>query len=286
MRIQYINKRFKDKSLQVIEKVNEIIDEYTGQGFDLTLRQLYYQLVSRALIPNAVEEYGKLGKVVNDGRLSGLIDWDAVVDRTREIRRNSHWNSPKEIVQACANQYEIDKWQNQEFRPEVWIEKDALIGVIEGICRELDVSHFSCRGYTSQSEMWRAARRIDGYLMNGQTPVILHFGDHDPSGIDMTRDIRDRLEMFRVPIEVRRIALTMDQVNQYSPPPNPAKVSDSRFQAYLLSYGSESWELDALDPSVLSQLVENEVRGFIDSIKWDEMVEKEEQEREQIRNLL
>lgn len=172
MKIKYINKRFKEKSLQVIEKVNEIIDEYINQGFDLTLRQLYYQLVSRVLIPNAVEEYGKLGNIVNGGRLAGLIDWDAVVDRTREIRRNSHWNSPEEIVRACANQYTIDRWQDQEFRPEVWIEKDALVGVIEGICKDLDVSYFSCRGYSSQSEMWRAASRIEEYLEDGQTPVI------------------------------------------------------------------------------------------------------------------
>ena len=86
-----------------------------------------------------------MGSIVNDGRLAGLIDWDRLVDRTRNIQSNSHWIHPKHIVEICAKQYQVDKWQNQESRIEVWIEKDALIGVIEGVCQREDVSYFSCR---------------------------------------------------------------------------------------------------------------------------------------------
>ena len=111
------------------------------------------------------------------------------MDRTRELRTLSHWDDPSSIVEACSKQFNLDLWDKQPFRPEVWIEKDALVGVFERVCRELDVPLFSCRGYTSQSEMWVAGQRMLQYKRNKQTPVIFHFGDHDPSGKDMSRDI-------------------------------------------------------------------------------------------------
>ena len=237
-KIQYISKRFRDSSLQIIAHANSIIEEYQAQGYDLTLRQLYYQFVSHDLIPNLQSEYNKLGSIINDGRLSGLIDWETIVDRTRNVCSNSHWQSPKEIIDACAKQYEIDKWKDQPYRVEVWIEKDALVGVIEGICTELDIPYFSCRGYVSQSEMWSASQRLLQHIRCDQEIKILHLGDHDPSGIDMTRDIEDRLRLFmeeELPIDfnevvtVHRIALNYDQIRQYNPPPNPAKTTDSRF---------------------------------------------------------
>lgn len=184
-------------------------------------------------------------------------------------------------MDACAKQFHVDKWATQEFRPEVWIEKDALVGVIEGVCEELDVSYFSCRGYTSQSEMWVASQRLLKYKKNdGQMPVILHFGDHDPSGMDMTRDIVDRLELFtRGSVEVNRLALNTDQVDTYKPPPNPAKVTDSRAAAYIQKFGTESWELDALEPNVIVALIRNNVTGFMDKKKWEDAVAEEEAER-------
>jgi len=152
---------------------------------------------------------------------------------------------------------------------EVWIEKDALVGVFERVSQELDIGLFSCRGYTSQSEMWVAAQRLRRYEQAGQEVVILHFGDHDPSGLDMTRDITDRLALFGANLDVRRLALTMDQVREYNPPPNPAKETDSRFTAYIQEYGDESWELDALPPDVLADLVRAEVDTLKDLDRWN-----------------
>lgn len=278
-KIQYQTVRFTKKRLLVIAKANEIITEYQNQGFDLTLRQLYYQFVARDLIPNSQQEYKKLGDAINEGRLAGLIDWNAIVDRTRNLRDLPHWDSPESIMKSAENGFRLSKWDTQGYRPEVWIEKDALIGVIAGICEEHDVPYFSCRGYTSQSEMWSAAMRIHRYVKAGQTPIILHFGDHDPSGKDMTRDIEDRLQLFMGGLEVRRLALNMDQIREYNPPPNFAKVTDSRADAYIKEFGDESWELDALEPSVLAALVRDEIRSLRDDEQWQEVVEKEENER-------
>ena len=280
--ICYVPKSFRPDTKTRIDQANEIIAEYQAQGFKLTLRQLYYQFVSRDLIPNTVQSYKSLGDVVNDGRLAGLIDWDAIEDRTRNLRSSPHWSSPRSIVRACADQFAVDLWDKQENYVEVWIEKDALVGVIEGICTELDVPYFACRGYTSQSEMWGAAQRLIEREKAGKRTFIIHLGDHDPSGIDMTRDIQDRLELFGSTAVIHRIALVFDQIKQYNPPPNPAKTTDARYQSYADKYGDESWELDALEPSVIVDLIREAVQDRIDWDAWEEALKRQKTGREQL----
>ena len=278
MKRAYIDKKFRPASLARIEQANEIIEEYRAQGYDLTLRQLYYQFVARDLLPNTVKSYDNLGSLISDARLAGLVDWLAIEDRTRSLHKLPSWDSPHDIIEACAAQYREDLWRNQPLLIEVWVEKEALAGVFQRICDELRVPLFACRGYVSQSAMWRAAMR---HIRGNKRVKILHFGDHDPSGIDMTRDIHDRLTMFGSPADVVRVALTMDQVEEYAPPPNPAKTTDARYAAYQAQYGDESWELDALEPAVLSQLVEDNVLLVRDQTLWDGalLVERENRER-------
>lgn len=283
-KICYVPKRFTQSSLAIIDRAIAIIAEYAAQGFDLTLRQLYYQFVARALVANKDSEYKRLGGIINDARLAGLIDWDAIQDRTRNLRSLPHWDTPQDIVRGAAEQFMLDRWAGQPYRPEVWIEKDALIGVIEPICQELDVPYFSCRGYTSQSEMWVGGRRMERWLEQDYTPVVLHLGDHDPSGIDMTRDITDRLEMFSGGVEVKRLALNMDQVEQYGPPPNPAKMTDSRYIGYIDLYGEESWELDALEPKVMSDLIRDAalaLRGNVDA--FEQIIVEEDEAKARLK---
>jgi hypothetical protein len=253
---------------EIIDTANQIIETYRQQGFDLTLRQLFYQFVSRDIIENTERSYKRLGSIINDARLAGLIDWEAITDRTRSLRKNQHWENPGEIIKAAAQSFRHDLWRQQPYRVEVWIEKDALVGVIENVCTRMDVPFFSCRGYTSQSEMWVAAQRLCEWVDMGQQPVILHFGDHDPSGHDMSRDITDRLELFGVKPEFKRIALNYDQIEQYNPPPNPAKITDSRAKSYIKTYGRNSWELDALEPQVIVDLIEEEISQYIEEETW------------------
>ena len=276
MKTQYIEKNFKAQSLWLIQTANEIIEEYQAEGMSLTLRQLYYQFVSRGMIPNKQREYKKLGSVISDGRLAGLIDWEAIEDRTRYVRRNSHFADPADVIRAARYSFQLDHWEGQEYRVEVWIEKEALTGVISGICEQLDVPYFACKGYVSQSEMWKAAQRLLHHLEMGRAPVIIHLGDHDPSGIDMTRDIIDRNEVFEADmVEVERIALNMDQVEEYNPPPNPAKLSDTRSSGYISKYGNESWELDALEPRVLRRLIEEKVVLYRDDRIYQDVLNQE-----------
>lgn len=285
-KIAYTRKRFSQDSLDIIAQANQIIEEYEAQGFVLTLRQLYYQFVARGWIDNKQSEYKRLGGIINDARLAGHIDWDAIEDRTRNIEKNTWWSGPQEIMGAVHQSYRIDLWEGQEYRAEVWIEKEALVGVIERVCRDLDVAWFACRGYNSQSEQWKAGMRLKHYARNGQTPVIFHLGDHDPSGLDMTFDNTNRLSLFFGDnVQVVRLALNMDQVQQYNPPPNPAKMTDSRFQGYLANYGPNSWELDALEPSVIVELIRGEVMALCDVGLREQKIQEQEATRETLITL-
>lgn len=277
--ITYVDKAFRAATLSVIQMADSICREYQRQGYMLTLRQLYYQFVSRGYIANKDTEYDRLGSIINDARLAGLLDWDFLEDRTRNLQSNTHWSSPESIIRAAAKGYMRDRWENQPNHVEVWVEKEALAGIVERVSDRLDVSYFSCRGYVSQSEMHAAAMRMVGYEEENKEVTILHLGDHDPSGIDMTRDIQDRLAMFGSEATVDRIALNMDQVRQYNPPPNPAKLTDSRCTSYIANYGNESWELDALDPAALAALIESHVLALRDEDLWEETMERERQER-------
>ena len=272
MKKKLVDIAFRRSSLDIIEKANTIIEDYQQRGFTLTLRQLYYQFVARGLIPNAQSEYKRLGKIVNDGRLAGRIDWSAIEDRTRNIETPNVWRSPSAIIDAVARQYKEDLWKTQDTYVEVWVEKEALVGVIEGICDEYRVPYFACRGYASQSELFSAGERFRRAWNTKKSGVILHLGDHDPSGLDMTRDVKERMDLMVgfSWVDVRRLALNMDQIEQYNPPPNPAKDTDARFEGYQEEFGDSSWELDALDPDVIADLIRDQLEEIVDPAAWAE----------------
>ena len=250
-----------------------VINEYTAQGYQLTLRQLYYQLVARDLIPNQQKWYKRVGDVVTKGRMAGWIDWAAIVDRGRVPVMPSQWDGPAELLEIAAQQYRVDRWEGQENHVEVWVEKDALMSVLEPVGDRMHVHLLACRGYASATAMYDAAKRLEAAERDGQRPVVIYLGDHDPSGLDMSRDIQQRLLTmtgFYCDIEVQRIALNFQQVVDYNPPPNPTKVTDSRAASYIREYGMESWELDALEPAVLDQMVTEAVEGLRDDALWRE----------------
>lgn len=288
-KIQYVEKNFREKSLAIIGIANEIIGDYRRQGFNLTLRQLYYQFVARDLLPNTERSYKNLGSIVNDGRLAGLIDWNAIEDRTRNVTAWRHYDNPMQAIQSVRDSYDIDMWTNQAHRVEVWIEKEALVGVINNVCGQLDVPYFACRGYVSQSEQWRAGQRFRWNNDDGQETIVLHLGDHDPSGMDMTRDNDQRLAMFshfEDCVTVKRIALNMDQIEEYDPPPNPAKLTDARAGEYVAEYGYDSWELDALEPAVITQLITDEVNKIRDMDLWREREELLEDHKSKLDEII
>lgn len=163
MKQQFITKSFRAASLKRIDQVNEIIADYQRQGYSLTLRQLYYQLVSRDLIPNDQKEYSKLSTLIVDARRSGLIDWDTIEDRTRYLREYRALSGINEAIRQAAYQYSIDLWEGQPCYVEVWAEKDAVIDIIGKACNKYRVPFFSCRGLPLIQRSIRPVRECGRY---------------------------------------------------------------------------------------------------------------------------
>lgn len=282
MKIAYQTLNINAKRLALIETANDIIGEYKRAGYILTLRQLYYQFVARGLIENTERSYKNLGNVISDGRIAGLIDWLSIEDRGRGVNPWQIEEDEREVLNGIENHFALDYWERQNAYVEVWVEKEALVSVIERPCSRLRVPYMACKGYLSASEAWRSGRRFEHMAEQGRRCVLIHLGDHDPSGIDMTRDNADRLELFSRDsgVDVRRIALNRDQVDRYRPPENPAKLSDSRAADYVEKHGYSSWELDALEPRILDRLITSEVEELVDPTIWEETQREEEQRRE------
>lgn len=288
MKEKFIEHNFSAASLNLVRICNTILEEYQGQGYRLSLRQLYYQLVARDHVENTVKSYKRVGNLVSDARLAGLLDWGMIEDRGRESVINSHWSTPKGILQSAAYSFKMDRWEGQHAYVEVFVEKDALSGILLPVCAEMDVRFTANKGYSSSSAMYEAAKRLARAGRNGMEIHIIYLGDHDPSGIDMTRDIRERFELFTrdiYPFQVHRLALNYDQVELWQPPENPAKESDSRYEAYAAEFGESSWELDAVEPATLADLVRDQIRELIDDEQWDAVAEKERGYREELNRL-
>jgi hypothetical protein len=284
MKEKFVDHNFNAASLKLIETANGILKEYEAQGYQLSLRQLYYQLVSRDYIENSIKSYKRTGDLISNARLAGLLDWRMIEDRGRTTVTNSHWTSPAQIVRSAARSFRTDHWVGQSCYVEVMVEKDALSGILEPVCRELDIRFTANKGYSSSSAMYEASKRILSAARDNKEVHLFYLGDHDPSGIDMTRDIKDRLALFtnNLYIETVRLALNYDQVEQWNPPENPAKESDSRYKVYLDKFGESSWELDAVEPATLASLVEDAVRELIDQDVWDEVEADEAKMRHEL----
>lgn len=301
MKIKFREIKLSKDNKRKLEVINDIIDEYQEQGYVLTLRQLYYQLVSRDIIPNALPEYAKVSKLLKEGRMAGIVDWDAIEDRLRKPHTPASWSSPKDILQACIQSFQLPRMKGQENYLEVWVEKDALSGVLKRVTEKYHVPILVNRGYSSASAMFDSYERFLKAINNSQKCTILYLGDYDPSGIDMIRDIRDRITEFLIGssdvedlwndsenynldtiesfveywFEIIPIALTIIQIREYNPPPNPAKITDPRSGKFIAELGKTSWEVDALKPEVLHQLLEDEITGRINLDLYKEILEEE-----------
>ena len=273
MREQFRSKRFNSKSRYLLGKCLIILNEYEQKNIKVTLRQLYYQLVARGIIPNYDKEYKKISGLLTDARYCGIADWDAIEDRIRIPYRHSQFENILDLVETAKYSYRLDRWEDQEYYVEFFTEKDALSSVLQPICDSWHIYLNVNRGYSSATAYYDVSKRF--LEQNGKKCIVLYFGDHDASGLDMIRDIRERLSEFGCSIDVIPIALTMDQVRKYNPPPNPAKLTDPRAKWYISNFGRTSWEVDALPPDVMIDLVNSKIKEFVDIEKMNKIKKQE-----------
>lgn len=274
-------------SKDMLSKALAVASEYEERGHKMTLRQLYYQMVARGFIPNEQAQYKKLGRVLTNAREAGMMSWSILEDLGRNCTHPYVRESQEGVLRGIERDLQLDRWEPLDHYVEVWVEKQALEGIVRRACQPMYTPFMACKGYLSATEAYEAGKRYEAAIARGKQPVLIHLGDHDPSGIHMTQDNRDRVNLFAHShdVTVRRIALNMDQVEEHNPPPNPAKEDDSRFKGYVAEYGDSSWELDALPPEVLDGLIKDEINRYVDSSVWDDLDEDEERLRKPLAAL-
>jgi hypothetical protein len=285
--IAYVDHRFRNDALENIARANLIIREYREDGHMLTVRQLFYQFVSRNIIENSERSYKNLGRLLTTAREAGLVSWSAIEDRNRSMAAPYIAGSEGDILAGLDEHLVLDRWEHQNVYAEVWVEKPALGSIVAKACLPYQVGYLACKGYLSASEAWRAGRRFAEADALGRACHLIHLGDHDPSGLDMTRDNTDRVDLFSfgTMVDVNRIALNMDQIEQYNPPPNPTKIEDSRSGGeggYIKRFGRECWELDALEPDVLTDLIAGTLAELVNDPEAWTTIETDEKDRRKV----
>lgn len=288
MKEKFRDIRFGARALEWIDKINQVVAEYAAMGYDLTARQVHYQFVSRNWYRNTGANVKNLESLISDARLAGLVDWDAIKDRGRVTHTTATWPDIASYLQQLNDAYRRSKWVNQPRYVEVMVEKQALEGVLLPVCQRWEVPFTANKGYSSSSSLYERGKYLQSMRdLEHHEVHVLYAGDHDPSGIDMTRDVQERLEMFsNGPVIVHRIALNRDQVDQWHLPENPAKMSDSRAAGYVEEHGTSSWELDAINPSTLALLVGNAIEGLVDMPRWNAALEAQNRERDRLQDIV
>lgn len=343
-----VNCKFEDGSTrtwqadkaEVINHVVAIVNEYSAKGLPLTLRQLHYQMVVHNWIVNHDTAYKKLGSILDDCRYAGLVDWSAIEDRGRVPFIPYSVKDVADAIKDTIEQYRLDRQIGQENQIELWTEKDALSGILRIVTKEYHVRLVVNKGYSSSSAMYSAYQRILNQILKGKKVTILYFGDHDPSGLDMVRDIEDRLMFFlsrgldrysfRDKVDewwtdnrhytsdlvdngycdntedydtvkaatykwyieehnlftVKHIGLTKEQILQYNLPPNPTKMTDTRSAEYVKRHGKTCWEVDALKPEVLIQLVRSFIESTIDMTVYNKQLALEKKQIAELKKLV
>jgi hypothetical protein len=298
----------------ILSYARQIAMQYHAQGLKLTVRQLYYQFVARGLLPSGQNEYKKIVDTLSKARYAGKFDNDLIEDRTRTVYKGDFTRSDTSVSASLDKAadwirampewaLDRDRWYGQDTHVSVWVEKEALAGIFEPTCNALGVSWLACKGCPSVSALWdwvkgaRDAKEYGGGDENFHKSVILYFGDHDPTGFMIPRAAHDGIEKLQcsdgnqgwgepdhLDVTVKRVALNMDQVQQYNPPPFWAKTSDTRYKGYVREHGTtDAWELDALDPPVLRSLIQSEVNQYFDEEVHEENRELIEERRDEMR---
>lgn len=298
----------------ILSHAKTIAEQYSAQGLSLTVRQLYYQFVARGLLPSGQNEYKKIVDTLSKARYAGKFDNDLIEDRTRTVYEGDFTRNDVSVGSALKDaagwlrqmpEWALarSRWYGQNKHVSVWVEKEALAGIFEPVCRSLGVSWLACKGCPSVSALWdwvkhsRAHRKQVDYD-EPHSSIILYFGDHDPTGFMIPRAAQDGIEKLQrsdqglkhmnederknfeytfhdsneyLDVHVERVALNMDQIRQYNPPPFWAKTSDTRYKGYVREHGTtDAWELDALDPTLLRSLIQQEVDKHFDEEVYNE----------------
>jgi hypothetical protein len=267
-----------DKTARLIEQAATILAEH----HPMTVRQIYYQLVSRQVIENSRSAYQAVSKAMVAARRENLVPWEYIEDRLRQPRHVSMWSDLADFAETAAAAYRRDVWNKQSTYIEVWLEKDALSGIFEDALRSYGVTLNVGRGFDGWDSIHNAAERFNAYETSGQEIVVLYFGDFDPSGEDMVRSLRERLADQASEPKIIKCALTLEDIQRYNLPTDFTKTTDTRRAAFVRRWGDVSVELDALPLQVLRSRIVEEVESLIDLKALHRVQRQESKDRQRL----
>jgi hypothetical protein len=248
----------------------------------MTVRQVFYQAVGAGVVDKTETEYKHtIIRLLTDMRRAGEIPFGWIADNTRWQRKPHTHHNLRNMLELTKQTYRRALWDNQDAYVEVWLEKDALAGVLYEETQEWDVPLMVTRGYSSVSYLYQAAAEIQE---QGKPAFLYYFGDHDPSGRDITRATEAGLREFAPNAEIhfQRVAVTEEQIQIFDLPTRPTKTTDSRGK----NFQGESVEVDAIPPAILRSLVRTYIESHIDFDERAKLLEVEQNERETLDRIL
>ena len=239
----------------------------------MTLRQLFYRLVSAEQLENTHADYRRVSRIMTIARGDGRIDWDAIVDRSRPEYSPNVWTDPEAYAETIQRSYRKDYWNTQGTYNEIWVEKDAVIGSIQALTDKLGVKVRVGRGFQSTTRVHEIAEYFDGI----RKPIyVFYLGDHDPSGreIEIDLEVRVRNQLSRIredgeEIVLSRLAIHSEDIRRFALPPLRIKPADPRAGQFLVKHGSKCVELDALPPNELRRRIRKAVMKHVDKDSWE-----------------
>lgn len=271
------NRRTQSDMTDLREKIYFVLSEIQPA----TVRQLYYQLVSRGIIEKTEKAYkSTVVRLLGLMRREGWIPFDWIADNTRWMRKPRTYSSLADMLDQQQQFYRRAVWDNQDAYVEIWLEKDALAGVLLEETAEYDVPLMVTRGYASLSYLHNSAEAISTI---GKPTYLYYFGDYDPSGCDITRAVEKGLREFApyADITFERVAVTREQIEYFALPTRPTKSTDSRSK----NFEGESVEVDAIDPATLRRLVRDCITQHINPAQLKAMEVTEAAERETLAEI-
>lgn len=254
----------------------------------LTLRQIFYRLVSQQYIPNEHSQYKMLSAPLSKARKDGLVPWEVIEDRTRPLYGTTGWGNHtfylQETLKRIRDGYRRNLMVDQPYYIELFVEKQALITPFARAAERYCVVVNMGRGYSSTTVLKKMADRLRNREERGYTPCVLAFSDLDPSGVDLVHNLNRQFDELDAFAEVWRIALTPDQVADYGLPHDPKalKMTDSRAAAFIETHGEYAVELDALSPPILEEMVHDSIEERLDLEEFERQVQIEKEERQSL----
>jgi hypothetical protein len=267
-------------SLDLIEAMHKAAEA----AYPITGRGIGYKLFTAGLIPSM--ETGQMQRVyrlLKEARERGMIPWEWIVDETRELERSPSWDDPAAFVRTVSRAYRRDHWNHQPVRVEVWSEKGTIRGVLAPVLNQYGVGFRVMHGFGSATTGYDVSQDDDGRDL-----IVLYVGDYDPSGMCMSEhDLPKRFEKYDGDhIELKRIALRREHLDSLPSFPATDKKKDKRYTWFVRNFGDQCWELDALDPNDLRDLVDEAIKSEIEPVAWHRCTVLEEAETESMRTVL